>query len=129
MRMYLTESLDYKLRSESINQTLNDDYLQKKGDFEKVLIYVILSYTCNYNCSFCIFKTKQTTEINDEAFTNKFEKIMDTIGKKEYAVSITGGEPFYSPSRLTSILNSINLKSNPNLQYAGLGTNGSLDNK
>lgn len=87
-------------------------------------IYAILTYKCNMDCAFCLFRYSKERECNMSIFSDRLEYSIINSKKKVY-VKITGGEPFLKPKLLKSLFN-ICHKHRNKIHAIGIGTNGTI---
>ena len=87
-------------------------------------IYVITTYKCNYECTFCLFRHNLEKECSlQELKSNLKNSILDS--KKQVYIKITGGEPFIYTKSFKPLIEIIN-KNKDKIYKVGIGTNGSI---
>lgn len=87
-------------------------------------LFVILTFQCNQNCNFCLFRFNKIKECKENIIVSKVEKILSENTEIMFSVKLTGGEPFLKPSLLIKLIKKCG--EFKNIRDIGIGTNGTV---
>ncbi len=87
-------------------------------------IYVITTYRCNHQCSFCLFRFNKEKEADIYKIIQRLDYSIRDSSQKVY-IKITGGEPFLKLELLQKIFKLAACYSDK-VYKIGIGTNGSI---
>lgn len=96
---------------------LNKDYTYN--------FFIVPSFKCNFDCGFCLLKENDCKECKITRFLARIDQVLFNNKGVKFKVKITGGEPFLFEDIGVIIKH---LDSFDNIEYIGIGTNGSIEN-